>query len=151
MSQTRQKLVRPGFLLSLFIGFGFLYVVANLLLPQISGSRKAKLPSIIANLKLIDVAKEMWASDHKATNGTPLSEQDLLEYVRPPVDSTGLVRSVDSEVYTHNPIGTPSQAKLENPIGTRFPKGTLIRCSTNRGPEILLPNTDGKANGWQPL
>jgi len=150
MSQTSRQLVRPGFLLALLIAFGFLLIIGGLL-PPLGGSKKAKLPQIIGNLKQIDLAKGIWASDHAATNGVAVSESNLVGYLRPRPGSTGLVASVDGEVYAPNVIGAPPEARLERPIGPRFPNGTLVRWSTNAGCEIRLPNQQGGANGWQPL
>ena len=140
---------RPVFMMLVVIGCAA--VIVAYVLPSLSGSRRAKLPEIIGNLKQIDLAKQMWASDHLATNGTVVSERELLGYLRPPPGSAGLVRPVDSEVYEPNAVGIPPEAKLERAFGSRFPKGTLVRWSTNAGCEILLPNPQGGANGWQPL
>ena len=98
----------------------------------------------------IDLAKQAWALDHAATNGAAITEQDLMGYLRVQ-GSTGLVTSVDSEIYRVNAIGTPPEAQLQRAFGSRFPKGTLIRWTTKADCEILLPNPQGGANGWQPL
>ena len=130
---------------------GCAVIIAAYALPSLTRSGKAKLPQIVGNLRQIDLAKQMWASDHAATNGAAVSEQDLAEYLRPRPGFTRLVASVDGEVYRPNTFGTPPEARLERPFGTRFPTGTLVRWSTNAGCEILLPNQQGGANGWQPL
>ena len=150
MSHPPRQPVRPGFLFALLIVFGLVFIIANLL-PSLGGGGKPKLPQIIGNLRQIYLAKEMWAADHAATNGAAVSEPDLVQYLRPRPGSTGLVASVDGEFYRPNAIGTPPEARLERPFGTRFPSGTLVRWSTNAGCEILLPNPQGGANGWQPL
>ncbi len=149
MNERSDPPVRPGFLLALVVVLA-LVLLAYIALPSLAGSTKAKLPQIISNLRQLDLSKEMWASDHSATAGALVSEQDLAKYLGPRVSSTGLVVSVDSETYSLNPIGTPPEARLEKSIG-RFPKGMLMRWSTNGGCEILLPNPQGGANGWQPL
>jgi hypothetical protein len=133
--------------LSLVVALGLLLLVAELL-P--SGSRRPKLPRVVMNLMQIDLAKQMWASEHAAANGAVVTEQQLIDRLRLP-GRTGLVAVVDSEIYRVNAIGTPPEALLERPFGPRFPKGTLLRWSTNAGCEILLPNPQGGANGWQPL
>jgi hypothetical protein len=150
MSQPPRQPVRPGFLFALLIVFGLVFIIPYLL-PTLGGSGKAKLPQIIGNLRQIYLAKELWASDHAATNGAAVSEPDLVQYLRPRPGSTGLVASVDGEVYRPNAIGTPPEAKIERAFGSRFPKGTIIRWATNAGCEILVPNPQGRANGWQPL
>jgi hypothetical protein len=150
MNQVPPPIVRPGFVLSLIVAIGVLFIVAKLL-PDVGGSKRAKLPQVIGNLRQIDLAKQMWAADHAATNGASVSERDLAEYLRLPPGSTGLVTSVDWEVYRPNGVGRPPEAQLEKPFGSRFPKGTLVRWSTNTGCEILLPNPQGGATGWQPL
>ena len=146
-----RPLVRPGFLFSILVALGLLSLIANLLLPSLAGSRKPPLSQIIRNLRQIEIAKQMWASEHPATSGIPISEQDLLEYLAPRGSSNSSVQPVDSEIYTPNPIGTPAQAKLANPLSSRLPKGTLIRWTTNGEPEIQLPNPQGGTNEWQPL
>lgn len=150
MNQTPRQIVRPGFVLALLIVFGLFFIIASLL-PSFGGSRKAKLPQVLNNLRQIEIVKEIWASEHAASNGAAVSDSELAAYLNPRQGSTGLVASVAGEVYRANAIGTPAEARLERPIGTRFPMGTLVRWSTNVGCEILLPNQQSGANGWQPL
>jgi hypothetical protein len=119
-------------------------------LPRLAGSTRAKVPQVVGNLQQIDLAKQIWAKDHAATNGAAVTEQDLAGYLGGP-GRTGLVAFVDSEVYRLNAIGTPPEAQLQRAIGTLLPRGTLVRWTTNAGCEILLPNLQGGANGWQPL
>jgi hypothetical protein len=134
-----------GLIVALCLLFAWYFV-----LPKLAGSSKAKVPQVVGNLKQVDLAKQAWAWDHAATNGAAVTEQDLMGYLRV-TGSTGLVTSVDSEIYTLNAIGTPPEAQLQRPFGSRFPRGTLIRWTTNAGCEILLPNQQGGASGWQPL
>ena len=117
----------------------------------LSRSVKPKLPQIIRNLREIELAKQLSTSDYSATNGVTLSELEIVRYLERRPGQTGLVASVDSEVYKPNPIGAPAEARLERGLGSRFPKGTVIRWTTNAGCEILLPNPQDGANGWQPL
>jgi hypothetical protein len=145
----------PPRTISAALGRGIVLAVLLLLvwvfvLPRLAGSSKAKVPQVVANLKQIDLAKQMWASDHAGTNGAVVTEQELMRYLRVP-GRTSLVATVDSEVYRVNAIGTPPEAQLQMPFGPAFPKGTLVRWSTTAGTEILLPNPQGGANGWQPL
>ena len=119
-------------------------------LPRLAGSTKAKVPQVVGNLRQIILAKQAWALDHAATNGAAVTEQDLIGYLGVP-GRTGLVASVDSETYRVNAIGTPPEAQLQRAFGSSLPTGTLVRWTTNAGCEILLPNPQGRANGWQPL
>jgi hypothetical protein len=123
-----------------------------LVLPRLVGpmSTKAKVPQVVGNLRQIDLAKRIWAEEHAATNGAAVTEQDLTDYLKVP-GRTGLVATVDSETYRLNAIGTPPEAQLQRDFSARFPKGTCIRWTSNAGCEILLPNPQGGANGWQPL
>ena len=93
----------------------------------------------------------MWASDHGASNGAAVSQQDLLQYLGSRHDPPGLVASIAGEVYNLAVIGGPAEARLEAPLGTRFPSGTRVRWRTSAGCEILLPNEQGGASRWQPL
>lgn len=120
------------------------FVVWMWLPPTHPGSGKPVLPLITRNLREIEHAKEKWASEHGASNGAAVSQQDLAPYLTPRP-------SVAGEVYRHNVVGSPAEARLERPLGTRFPTGTVVRWSANAGCEIRLPNEQGRANGWQPL
>ena len=144
--KSPRQLVRPGFILSLAVVLGLSIILANL---YPAGSHRPKLLRVAGNLMRIDIAKKMWASDHAATNGTVVTEADLMQYLKV-AGRTGLVTTIDSEVYRVNAIGTPPEAQLQKPLEARFPKGTLVRWDTNAGPQILLPNPQGGTNVWQP-
>jgi hypothetical protein len=148
MNEEHPLSARPGFVLALIVALGL--ILFAWMSPYYAGSTKAKLPQITSNLKQIGLAKELWASDHGATAGVQVSEQDLATYLRPPKGATGLVMSVLSETYRLNPIGTPPEAQLEKAIG-KFPKGMVMRWSTNKGCEIRLPNPQSGTNGWHSL
>ena len=120
-------------------------------LPLLAGSRRAIVPQVLANLRRIDAAKEMWAADHAATNGAIVTERDLVDYLRPRPNSTALMRPVSSELYRLNALGVPPEAQLQEALGARFPKGPLFRFSRSAGYEVRLPNPQGGANGWQPF
>src|SRR5512143_1775630 len=100
MSEPAHQLVRPGFILALVSAVGLVFILFIVPDPLPAGGR-AKLPRVTANLKQIDLAKQMWASDHAATNGAIVTEQELMQYLRVP-GRTGLVASVDSEIYRAN-------------------------------------------------
>lgn len=134
----------------MLVVIGCAAIIIAYALPSLTRGGKAKLPQVIGNLKQIDLAKQMWASDHAATNGAVVTEQELTQYLRVP-GRTGLVAIVDSETYRANVIGTPPEAQLRRSFGPRFPEGTRVRWRTNAGTEILWPNPQGGANGWQPL
>ena len=149
MSHEPSRSVSPGLIAGLVVALCFL-MVWYFVLPMLAGSSRAKVPQVVGNLRQIDLAKQMWAVDHAATNGVPVTEQDLSGYLRVP-GRTGLVAAIDSEVYRLNAIGTPPEAQLHRAFSSRFPEGTLIRWTTNAGCEILVPNPQGGGNGWQPL
>ncbi len=71
------------------------------------------MPLVINNLKQIEIAKPLWAADRAATNEVTVLESDLMEYLLSHPGSTGLVDSVDGEVYRPNAIGTPAETQLE--------------------------------------
>ena len=148
MSQEPSKRISPILVAGLVPAF-CLMLVWFFVLPRLAGSNGAKVPQVVGNLRQIDLAKQAWALDHAATNGATVTEQDLLSYLRVP-GRTGLVGAVDSEIYRLNAIGTPPEAQLRKALGSKFPKGTLVRWTTNAGCEILLPNPQGGANGWRP-
>lgn len=140
---------RPIFLILAVIGCAAVILAYSL--PSRVRGGKAKLPRIVFNLRLIDNAKQMWASDHAATNGTEVSKEDLMPYLGAP-GSTQWIASIDSEVYRVNAIGTAPETQLESAYGGgSLPKGTRLRWTQNMACEKLLPNPQGGANGWQPL
>jgi hypothetical protein len=110
---------------------------ASIVLPTLVGGGPAKVPMIVNNLKQIDLAKEIWASDHKITNAVQVTNKDLAAYLRP-VDGSNLVRPVDDERYVINPVGAPPEALLTRQLG-KLPKGTIIRLGSN-GVQKILPN-----------
>lgn len=61
-----------------------LSVIASSLLWLLCGisCKKESTTSCLANLRMIDGAKVMLASEHSLTNGTYISREDLLPYVR---------------------------------------------------------------------
>ncbi len=151
MKQRPDRPVRRGRVIGLALALGLVFL-PGIFLQSLTWSRKAKLAEITSNLEEINFAKAMWAADHSATTGVLASEQDLAKYLAPgrPTNFTGLVVSADSETYRANPIGIPPEAQLEKRMG-RFPKGMVIRWSSDRGCEVLWPNPQGRANGWQPV
>jgi len=111
---------------------GFFLVVWFFVLPRLVGGGPAKGSLIEDNLKYIYLAKQLWASDHSMTKAVQVTEQDLTPY-------TDIIRRVDGEQYTINPIGTPPEAQLMRALKP-WPKGTVIRLREDgRGQEIILP------------
>jgi len=113
-------------------------LVANIVLPMRTGGGPrhiAKLALIVNNLHQIDLAKQIWASDHKTTNTVQLTKQDLAPYFG---GSNDFVKPVDDERYMINPVGSPPVAILTRQFGT-LPKGTIFRRGSN-GLETILPN-----------
>ena len=89
---------RHGFAVLLLIALGLFFLAWNLL-PTLTGSRRAGLLAIVSNLRQVDIAKQMWASEHSATNGAQVTDEDLARYLGPHKGSTGLVASAFSEAY----------------------------------------------------
>ena len=132
--------------------YGLVVVVLLLvgwnLLPLLSQSRRSPIVAILFHVKRLDLAKQQWAADHKATNGTPVSGTDLRPYLGADSNATNLFPQVLSELYVPNPIGAPAHAQLQK--GYRaLPKMSLLRWGTNNNREIWVPTPQGGMTQWQ--
>ena len=105
----------------------------------------SRLAAIENNLKELDRAKQLWASDHTITNGVKVTEQDLAAYFPSGGGSNGLVKPVIGELYVISSLGSPVEAQLTRDYGT-LPKGTVIRLG-NRGVERIRPNLETQGTG----
>ncbi|MGA2544010.1 MAG: hypothetical protein ABSG78_20870 [Verrucomicrobiota bacterium] len=119
--------------------------LAMMILPKLADGGRAKIPMIVSNLKQIDLAKQVWASDHKITGAVQITEQDLSPYFSKDRGSNGLVIPVDGEQYAVNPFGSPPEAQLTRDMG-KLPKGTVIRLGSN-GVERIPPNLAAPRTG----
>ena len=135
MSREPSISISPG-LVGLVVVLCVLFVW-HFVLPMLAGSRKSTVISVVNNLKQIELAKEMWASDRSATGALQVSAQDLAIYMGQPLGSSNLVRSVMGERYIINPLGVAPEAQLARDSG-RWPSGTVIRL--HGPPTLLLPN-----------
>ena len=146
MSREPSKSIPPGLMVGLVVVLCVLFVW-HFVLPMLGGSRKSIVISVVNNLKQIELAKEMWASDRSPTGALQVSAQDLAIYMGQPLGSSNLVRSVMGERYIINPLGVAPEAQLARDSG-RWPSGTVIRL--HGPPTMLLPNQQSGANGRQP-
>ncbi len=111
--EASQMLAGPALIVPVAIG-------AGLVLPALQKARaKAQEVKIRNNLRQIELAKEQWARENNKPAGTPVSENDLAEYL------AGGVKSVAGESYTLNPVGTPPTATLTQNLGAHS-SGTVI-------------------------
>ena len=95
MSREPSKSISPGLIGGLVV-LRVLFVW-HFVLPMLAGSRKSTVISVVNNLKQIELAKEMWASDRSPTGALQVSAQDLAIYMGQPLGSSNLVRSVMGE------------------------------------------------------
>jgi hypothetical protein len=106
-------------------------------LPALGGSRKSRVIGVVNNLSHIELAKDMWASDHGATGKVQVSAQDLAIYMGQSTGASNLVNPVMGERYFINPLGVAPEAQLARD-SSRWPSGTVIRLHAH--PMMLLPN-----------
>jgi hypothetical protein len=139
MSQSRSTPLESRLVLGSILAVGLIGVFC-FVLPRLAGKGKSKVLHVVSNLRQIAVAKEMWALDRAATNGTIVTEMDLARYFRVS-GRTGLVSAIDGEAYSLNVIGVPPEAQLQRDWGSRFPKGTLIQWTTNGRYHRVLPKS----------
>ena len=88
-------------------------LIASIVIPSFVNGRKASQKNAcIANLKQIDGAKALWAENQKATNGAPVSVENLyglhigtLQYIKEPHCPAG-------GLYDTGNIGQPARYTL---------------------------------------
>ncbi len=147
MNQERPTPISRGLAAALVVVLCVLFVW-DFVLPSLGGSNKSKVISVVNNLNQIELAKELWASDHGATGAVQVSVQDLARYMGQPASSSSLVKPVMGERYIINPLGVAPEAQLARD-SSRWPSGTVIRLHAQ--PTVLLPNQQGGASGRQPI
>jgi hypothetical protein len=115
-------------------------IISVALLPALSGSRRSPVMRIVSNLKQIDIAKQQWAEDHRATNSTPVYPEALASYFGGQRKPGELVPPALGERYVINGVGVAPEAQLTRRLG-KWPEGTIIRLhpTTNRLYEVILP------------
>jgi hypothetical protein len=108
----------------------------------------SKTGTIMANLRLIEGAKQVWALDHHQTGPVAVTKEDLAPYLTHPPYVNGFPKPVAGEQYTIGLLTESPEAELTHELG-QMPKGTrFLLAETNEG--IILPNPQGGANGGQP-
>jgi len=135
MSQKPPRNVPHGLLLA-SVSAICLLVIWFLVLPRLTGSQRSVVLQVVGNLKRIQFAKEMWASDHGTSNPLQVSDEDLAVYVGPRA-STNLVKPIVGEHYIVNPLGMSPEAQLTHDVG-RWPSGSVIRLDATGIPPSHL-------------
>lgn len=115
---------QAGFtLVEIMIVVAIIGLLAAMAIPNMGRSReKAQLETIVANLRVIENAKELWATENRKGTGDTPSDTDIAPYLRnnkfPPT-------LVCNETYTLNPVGTPPTAVVPSKLGT-YAAGSTI-------------------------
>lgn len=130
-----------------FVVILFIALIWECLLPHLSGGGPTIKGRIWNNLEQIETAKRLWATDHKATNSTPVSEADLISYFPRGTKPGQLVAPVVGERYIINAVGVPSAAQLTHSVG-KWPEGKIIRfpSPTNTTNQVTLPSNRAGTN-----
>ena len=98
-------------------------LLAAIAIPNCVKARQtAQYNAIVNNLRMIEGAKAQWALENRKREGTPVTEQDLAQYVR-----GGMVHPITGETYNINPVGTPVTATLSQRI-MNHPAGAVINA-----------------------
>ena len=106
---------RRGFTLTeLIIVVAIIGLLATLAVPSMAKARdNSRLNVIYGNLRVLEHAKDQWALDNRATDGTEVGDLSVLQdYLR-----YGGIASVVHETYVPNAVGTNAQANLPTGVG----------------------------------
>ena len=106
---------RNGFtIVELMIVVAVIGLLLALAIPNFVKSRDAaQLNSVYNNLRMIETAKDQWAIENKKGTGEPTDLPTLSDYLK-----GGTIKSVVSEVYEVNVIGSPAYATHTVRLGT---------------------------------
>jgi len=128
--------------LSLLVAVGgsvvILGFVASICIPNRLGSHTSKGLSIVNNLRQIDGAIEQWALDNGKTGAVVVTWKDLAPYLKVSVSPDGEMKSVAGERYILKGLSNSPEAQLTRRLEL-WPRGTVLRLSTNWGFEAILP------------
>jgi hypothetical protein len=87
-------------------------VAAAIAIPNfIKGRETARYNRIVDNLRRLDIAKRMWATDKGKPEGASVSMDDLASYLQKEIEP------VAGEEYILHPVGTPATARLAQSLG----------------------------------
>ena len=101
-------------MVELMIVVAVIGLLLALAIPNFVKSRDAaQLNSVYNNLRMIETAKDQWAIENKKGTGEPTDLPTLSDYLK-----GGTIKSVVSEVYEVNVIGSPAYATHTARLGT---------------------------------
>ena len=105
-----QALIGPA----LVVPAGLLAAIA---IPNFVKARQsAQRNAIMNNLRMIDGAKEQWALENKKTQGSPVTEADIAQYLK-----GGKVNNIRGEKYELNSVGRSPAATLPDGSSVALP------------------------------
>jgi len=98
-------------------------LLAAIAIPNFVKAREtAQYNAILNNLRMMEAAKEQWALENRKREGSPVTEENLAEYLR-----GGKINPIAGETYNINPVGTPATATLSQRI-MNHSAGTVIKA-----------------------
>lgn len=108
-------------LIEIMIVVSVIGLLAAVAIPNFVQSRgAAQLRSVINNLRVIESAKDQWATQNKKGTGDTTDMVLISDYLK-----GGTIQPVVGEDYTTNPIGTQAYAVCPTRLGT-YAAGDLI-------------------------
>ena len=92
-------------------------LLTTIAIPNFIKSRDtARLNSILHNLRMLESAKEQWALETKHGAGDTTDWVAMSDYLK-----SGTVKTVVSETYFFNPVGSPAYATAAVQLGSYKP------------------------------
>jgi prepilin-type N-terminal cleavage/methylation domain-containing protein len=109
-------------LVEIMIVVSLIGMLAGIAMPSALKARDvAHLNIIYSNLRLIEDAKEQWATETRVGPGADPADTQLLPYFK----RNTLPQSILGEVYSPNPLGEPASATIPVALGS-FSAGSAI-------------------------